>query len=161
MPILHAPQEQPWLKRFPLLVIHHAGKAVRAAWVPLSQNAIIKLLEQRARAATMPAPYKQSAADFVPQQGVTLVPPTAVPVAPRTVAPPRAPVWPPPPNAPANNTPGTPGGAANGPGGGALLLVAALAAVLSIFPPRLTSRVTMAVAAPVEWRRRSALERPG
>ena len=147
-------------------MIHHAGKTVRAAFVPLSRNAIIKLLEQRARAATMPAPYKQSAADFVPQQGVTLVPPTAVPVAPadalpRTVAPPRAPVWPPTPNAPANNTPGSPGGAGNGAGGGALLLVAALAAVLSIFPPRLTSRVTMAVAVPVEWRRRPALERPG
>src|SRR5262249_14081804 len=106
-------------------------------------------------------------ADFVPQQGVTLVAPTAVPVTPggavptRTLAPPKGPVWPPAPNTPANDTPGSLGGALSGPVGGALLLVAALAAVLSIIPPWLTSRAAMAVAAPVEWRRRLSLERPG
>ena len=30
-----------------------------------------------------------------------------------------------------------------------------------IIPPWLTSRVAMSVAAPVEWRRRLSLERPG
>src|SRR5262249_23235824 len=119
------------------------------------------------RLATSVAPFKPSNADFVPQQGVTLVSPTAVPVAPgdvlptRTLAPPKGPVWPPAPNTPANDTPGSLGGALSGPVGGALLLVAAPAAVLPIIPPWLPSRVTMAFAAPVEWRRRLSLERPG
>jgi hypothetical protein len=134
--------------------------------VPLDRVVLDRLLAPPAL-VTSAAPLKPSNADFVPQQGVTLVAPTAVPVAPsgalptRTLAPPKGPVWPPAPNTPANDTPGSLGGALSGPVGGALLLVAALAAVLSIIPPWLTSRVTMAVAAPVEWRRRLSLERPG
>ena len=80
---------------------------------------------------------------------------------PKMFVPSKAPTWPPAPNTPSNDTPGSLGGALNGTVGGALLLFAALAALLSIIPPWFTSRVTMAVAAPVEWRRRLSLERPG
>jgi hypothetical protein len=106
---------------------------------------------------------------FVPAQGVTLVPPTAVPVAPGVAStpshsstPPKAPPkWPSTPNAPANDSPISFGGALSGPGGGAIMLFAALASVLMIIVPWLTSRVAMSVEAPIEWRRRLSLERPG
>ena len=97
-----------------------------------------------------------------------LVPPSEVPVAPggnvsppRSTAPPKAPTLPSTPNAPVNDSPISFGGALSGPAGGAVLLFAALAAVLSIIPPWLTSRVALAVAVPVEWHRRLSLERPG
>jgi hypothetical protein len=106
---------------------------------------------------------------FVPAQGVTLVPPTAVPVAggvdwapSRSSTPPKAPPkWPSTPNAPANDSPISFGGALSGPAGGAIMLFAALASVLMIIVPWLTSRVAMSVDAPIEWRRRLSLERPG
>jgi hypothetical protein len=106
---------------------------------------------------------------FVPAQGVTLVPPTAVPVAPgvastpsRSSTPPKSPPkWPSTPNAPANDSPISFGGALSGPAGGAVMLFAALASVLMIIVPWLTSRVAMSVEAPIEWRRRLSLERPG
>jgi hypothetical protein len=60
-----------------------------------------------------------------------------------------------------NDSPISFGGALSGPAGGAVLLFAALAAILLITPPWLTSRVAMAMAAPVEYRRRLSLERPG
>src|SRR5262249_48598456 len=134
---------------------------VLAARTPLGAAALTKLLAQPTLAST--APLAASAADFVPQQGVTLVPNSEVPGPPsgadrlKMLAPPRAPTWPPAPRPPSNDTPGSLGGALNGPVGGALLLFAAIAAVLSIIPPWFTSRVTMAVAAPVEWRRRLSL----
>lgn len=139
----------------------------QAALTPLDHAAVTKLLAHSTLVTTPTAPLAPSKADFVPQQGVTLVPNSEVPVASsgadslKMLAPPRAPTWPPAPSTPSNDTPGSLGGALNGPVGGALLLFAAIAAVLSIIPPWFTSRVTMAVAAPVEWRRRLSLERPG
>ena len=104
----------------------------------------------------------------MPAQGVTLVPPGEVPVTPggnvapaRSSAPPKAPTLPSAPNTPANDSPISFGGALSGPAGGVVLLFAALAAVLSIIPPWLTSRVALAVAVPIEWHRRLSLERPG
>jgi hypothetical protein len=41
------------------------------------------------------------------------------------------------------------------------MLFAALASVLTIIVPWLTSRVAMSAEAPIEWRRRLSLERPG
>jgi hypothetical protein len=148
----------------PAAVVH--VKAARASRTTLGHAALTKLLAQP-KLSSNPAPLAPAAADFVPQQGVTLVPNSEVPVvpgdaaAPKTLAPPHTPTWPPAPSTPSNDTPGSLGGALNGPVGGALLLFAAIAAVLSIIPPWFTSRVTMAVAAPLEWRRRLSLERPG
>jgi len=145
--------------------VAHVTAAV-AARTPLGHAALTKLLATPTLASRS-APLAPAAADFVPQQGVRLVSPSAVAVGrsdtgkPKTLAPPRAPSWPPAPSTPSNDTPGSLGGALNGPVGGALLLFAAIAAVLSIMPPWFTSRVTMAVVAPVEWRRRLSLERPG
>jgi len=139
----------------------------QVARTPLGHAALTKLLLQPTLASKPAAPFAPSADDFVPQQGVTLVPNSEVPVPASTVgrvkmlAPPHTPTWPPAPRTPSNDTPGSLGGAFSGPVGGALLLFAAIAAVLSIIPPWFTSRVTMAVAAPVEWRRRLSLERPG
>ena len=128
--------------------------------------------QPRDRSSPQPAIQPQTpaltAGTFVPAQGVTLVPPSEVPVAPggnvsppRSTAPPKAPTLPSTPNAPVNDSPISFGGALSGPAGGAVLLFAALAAVLSIIPPWLTSRVALAVAVPVEWHRRLSLERPG
>jgi hypothetical protein len=117
---------------------------------------------------TRPAPLRPTPTAFVPPDGVTLVPPSEVPVAAganvapaKSVALPKAPTLPSAPNAPGNDSPISFGGALSGPGGGVVLLFAALAAVLMIIPPWLTSRVAMSVVAPVEWRRRLSLERPG
>jgi hypothetical protein len=120
------------------------------------------------QSAIRPQSLPLTARGFVPPQGVMLVPPSEVPVAPggnvsppRSTAPPKAPTLPSTPNAPVNDSPISFGGALSGPAGGAVLLFAALAAVLSIIPPWLTSRVALAVAVPVEWHRRLSLERPG
>jgi hypothetical protein len=146
---------------------HHVAAAVHHARpVVTLTSALHKLLSR----PTLPvsAPLSTHPIAFVPAQGVTLVPPTEVP-GPSTVdlkpsrsaGLPKSPTLPPAPSSPANDAPASFAGGLNGPAGGALLLVAALAAVLLITPPWLTSRVALAAAAPVEWRRRLSLERPG
>jgi hypothetical protein len=145
---------------------HVAAAHRAAAALKLLTASALKPLFTHPQAAPSVLPQVPSA--FVPAAGVTLVPPTEVPVVsganmapPRTVTPPKTPSLPPTPNGPGNDSPISFGGAFSGPAGGAVLLFAALAAVLAITMPWLTSRLAMAVAPPVEWRRRLSLERPG
>jgi hypothetical protein len=141
--------------------VHHARRVVLTL-----TSALHKLLSRPTLPGSAPLPTRPIA--FVPAQGVTLVPPTEVPgpasveIKPtRSAGLPKSPTLPPAPSSPANDAPASFAAGLSGPAGGALLLVAALAAVLLITPPWLTSRVALAAAAPVEWRRRLSLERPG
>ena len=144
-----------------LLILGSRGTAAFAA-----HPSILK--PQLSPAPIRPQALLAGSSAFVPQQGVTLVPPTAVPVSSTagtqttpTSAPPKAPALPSAPNAPTNDSPISFGGALSGPTGLAIFFFAALAAILSIIPPWLTSRVATAVTVPVEYRRRLSLERPG
>ncbi|HEX6762042.1 MAG TPA: hypothetical protein VF094_04505 [Gaiellaceae bacterium] len=176
-PVSAAPAPTAVVSRPPTVVVHAAATATpppattKPKRVAPQHPTTLRLAlnpAQREQFAppTRPTPLRP-ADDFVPASGVQLVPPSEVPVsganvAPaKSVAPPKAPTLPSAPSAPGNDSPTSFGGALSGPAGGVVLLFAALAAVLMIIPPWLTSRVAMSVAAPVEWRRRLSLERPG
>jgi hypothetical protein len=147
----------------------HAAPAHRRVGGLKTDRRVFKpLFAVQAHAASEPS--APTAIPWQPPAGVTLVPPSEVSVASvggnstpmvPSSAPPKAPTLPPAPSSPTNDSPISFGGAFSGPAGAAILLFAALAAILSILPPWLTSRVAMAVAAPVEYRRRLSLERPG
>ena len=158
------PAAQPRPKQHPVVKHHRVVPAHRAA-VAFATPILKPFFTSTAPQPLSPA---VAAPTFVPAQGVRLVPPTDVPVSSamstrpaETTSPPKAPTLPSAPNAPVNDSPISFGGALSGPAGGAILLFAALAATLLIIPPWLTSRVAMAVAVPVEYRRRLSLERPG
>jgi hypothetical protein len=143
---------------------HHAAAALKLTTAPLKPILTrLKIASVLQIASVLP----RASSAFVPPAGVTPVPPSEVQVAgatmapPRTATPPKTPSLPPTPNGPTNDSPISFGGALSGPVGGAVLLFAALAAAFAIIMPWLTSRVAMAVAPPVEWRRRLSLERPG
>jgi hypothetical protein len=146
---------------------HQVVLAHRGAIAFATHPSILKPLFRTAALAAQQPFIPAAARTFVPAEGVRLVPPTEVPVSSavsppaETTSPPKAPTLPSAPNAPVNDSPISFGGALSGPAGGAVMLFAALAAILLITPPWLTSRVAMAVAAPVEYRRRLSLERPG
>jgi len=160
-PIVHA------AKRATAKPHRRAAPAHHTTEPTLTNRALTRLLSHTVLSARVPLTPHQIA--FVPAQGVTLVPPTEVPVAASTglktsrsaTTLPKAPTLPPVPSSPANDAPASFVGGLSGAAGGALLLVAALAAVLLIIPQWVTSRVALATAVPIEWHRRLSLERPG